>query len=120
MFKSDGKKYLINVEPESFIPNEFYQGVLMVNSNYVGQWASAILPFRQMLLIGRGRIKDIQRSFDYNVINNLGVTMTGNQPGKFNFEIKQIKVVNTDMYNPLELRLKSPVTSVSEFKERFD
>ncbi|GBG32404.1 Complex I intermediate-associated protein 30, mitochondrial [Hondaea fermentalgiana] len=91
--KLDHNKYEINIKPESFIPDDLYQGFLMNESSPAKDgWVDAILPFRDFLLLGRGLVKQDQRAFDYNIMEALGFA-TNDYEGDFKIEIQSAKVI---------------------------
>lgn len=85
----------------------------MSSEDTIGTWQTAILPFRNLVLTGRGRIKSTQRLFDYETINTVGFTLAGEQPGDFSLEIKQLKVINTDEATLRGFNLASPLSNLS-------
>ena len=90
-FKSDGRQYTVNVQPESFFHDDLYQGYMKVDKELEGQWVVAKLPFSDMLLTGRGRIKEVQRSFDHDMITSIGLTIADDKEGPFRLEVEYIR-----------------------------
>mmetsp|Transcript_4181 Transcript_4181/g.9077 ORF Transcript_4181/g.9077 Transcript_4181/m.9077 type:complete len:229 (-) Transcript_4181:134-820(-) len=91
--KLDKSKYTVNVKPDSIIPDDLYQGFLMQeNPAMHGEWFDAILPFDNFLLMGRGLVKQDQRSFDYRIIDALGFSASDFE-GDFHLEIQSAKAI---------------------------
>jgi hypothetical protein len=87
------RQFTINVQPLSFIPDDLYQGFLVVEPRDVDQWLTAVLPFERLLLTGRGQIKVDQRVFDHGAIKSLGLLLSGEQQGDFELQLKYVKAV---------------------------
>lgn len=89
--KSDGRRYTVNLQPESFFGDDLYQGYLVVDKMQKGEWVVAKLPFSDLLLTGRGRVKEVQRSFDHDQVTSLGVSIADDQSGPFRLEVEYIR-----------------------------
>jgi hypothetical protein len=87
------RQFTINVQPQSFIPDDLYQGFLVVEPRDVDQWLTALLPFERLLLTGRGQVKVDQRIFDHGAIKSVGLLLRGEQQGDFELQLKYVKAV---------------------------
>mmetsp|Transcript_5080 Transcript_5080/g.5871 ORF Transcript_5080/g.5871 Transcript_5080/m.5871 type:complete len:243 (+) Transcript_5080:212-940(+) len=92
-FKSDGRRYNINITPESFFSDDLYQGFLLVGPEHKDKWVTASLPFENLLLTGNGRIKEYQRALDHSELRSIGVSIADNEEGDFKLEIEWIRAV---------------------------
>jgi len=98
--KMDHREYTVNVRPESYIFDDLYQSFLKCDKPNQGKWMSAYLPFENMILTGRGRVKEEQRILDYKVIDDIGISIF-QQEGDFCLEIQEIKVASFEAMNLL-------------------
>lgn len=103
--RAKGRSFAFNIKPESFIPDDMYQGYLQFGEQR-SKWAKATLPFSDLILIGRGRLKETQRTFDYPVIDSIGFATYGFD-GPFSLEVKSIKVIVANADDEKRGRLNS-------------
>eukprot|EP00924_Labyrinthula_sp_SR-Ha-C_P005312 augustus_masked-scaffold_1-processed-gene-27.11-mRNA-1 protein AED:1.00 eAED:1.00 QI:0/-1/0/0/-1/1/1/0/198 len=89
--KSDGKRYKVNVIPESYVGDDLYQGYLEIPDLYVNKWVSVSLPFESFVLLGGGKVKALQRALDYNQIQSIGFSIDEGQEGPFSLQVSIIK-----------------------------
>mmetsp|Transcript_13140 Transcript_13140/g.15161 ORF Transcript_13140/g.15161 Transcript_13140/m.15161 type:complete len:177 (-) Transcript_13140:801-1331(-) len=95
-FKSDGRRYNINITPESFFSDDLYQGFLFVGPEDQNRWVTATLPFKNLLLTGQGRIKEYQRVLDSSELRSIGVSIADGEEGDFKLEIEWIRAVRAE------------------------
>jgi hypothetical protein len=94
LFKAKhSRQFTVNVHPVSFIPDDLYQGFLVVEPGNLDKWLTAVLPFDRLLLTGRGHVKSDQRVFDHGAIKALGLLLSGEQQGDFELQLKYVKAV---------------------------
>ena len=89
LVRSDGRRWAVNVLPDSWVTDDLYQGFL--TGVPAGKWVVAEMPFRELLLTGRGYVKEHQRKFDTHVINAIGFSLADNKDGPFRLEVQYVK-----------------------------
>ncbi|CAM9707304.1 unnamed protein product [Phaeothamnion confervicola] len=98
--RTEGRRlFTINVEPESFIPDDLYQGFLRTPP---GRWVDVEMSFRNMVLTSRGRERDEQRAFDSPQVLSLGLAVADGQQGPFQMDVAWIAAVLGKEHRPEE------------------
>uniref|UniRef100_A0A7S2SEI9 NADH:ubiquinone oxidoreductase intermediate-associated protein 30 domain-containing protein n=1 Tax=Mucochytrium quahogii TaxID=96639 RepID=A0A7S2SEI9_9STRA len=90
--KADHHRYLVNVKPKTFIPDDLYQGLLVISEELRGEWVTARLHFRDFVLTGRGRLKTEYREFDSRELLSLGFSVQDEVEGDFRLEVESINL----------------------------
>ena len=87
------RNFAVNLQTPSFFPNDLYQGFIVLPRP--NEFFELSIPFSSLLLTGKGRIREVQRSLDTYTVNTLGFSVGGPEstPGPFELEIDWIKWV---------------------------
>lgn len=93
MLRSDGRRYSVNINPKSFATDDLYQGYLECHPEDRNQWVVATIPLKDLVLLGRGRVKTYQRAFDQGCIEAIGFSIADKQNGDYRLDIKQITLL---------------------------
>ena len=90
----DDRRFSFNLQPPTIIPQDLYQGFIVLPSS--NQFYTLVLPFKSMLLTGKGKAREIQRKLDSTRIQTIGFSVggPGSKPGPFELEIEFIKWIN--------------------------
>jgi hypothetical protein len=82
--KTDGRQYKVNLQNDSFIPDDLYQGVIDIKAN---EWRTIKLKLQNFALTSRGVLKPDQRVMDSNTISSIGFSIEDGKDGPFRLEI---------------------------------
>ena len=89
---------MVNVDVESFIPGDLYQGFIATGASE--EWQDVLLPFSQLLVTSAGRPRDVQRSLDGGVrITTLGLAIADDREGPFRIEVASVSSVKDLPYD---------------------
>ncbi|CAM9728314.1 unnamed protein product, partial [Choristocarpus tenellus] len=88
--RGDGRKYEVNVESQTTIPNDVYQGYLHLPQ---GEWTTVALPFERLLLTGRGQVRFHQRIMDWAKLHSIGFSLADGIEGPFQLDVAWIAAV---------------------------
>lgn len=83
--KSDGRQYKLNLQNDSFIPDDLYQGMINIEP---GVWKTIKLELQNFGLTSRGVLKPDQRAFDSNTLTSIGFGIDDGKEGPFRLEIE--------------------------------
>jgi len=97
--KLDHRKYTFNVDPQTYLGDDLYQGFLVVPPEKQNKWVTATLPYENFLLTGRGRPKETQRIFDQHVMTGIGLSIQDQDEGDFRLEVQWVRVINSVIFD---------------------
>ncbi|CAM9476080.1 unnamed protein product [Discosporangium mesarthrocarpum] len=95
--RGDGRKYEVNVEVLTTIPDDMYQGYLHLPP---GEWVTVSLPFERLLLTGRGQIRLYQRSLDWAKLHSIGFSVADGEEGPFQLDVAWVAAVQEVLKEP--------------------
>jgi NADH dehydrogenase [ubiquinone] 1 alpha subcomplex assembly factor 1 len=90
--RSSGGLFVANLRTPSPIAHNLYQQAF---TTVPGEWTTVELPFSNFLATVRGKIDPIQRPFDEDSIQSIGILMADRVDGPFRFEIQWIRALSS-------------------------
>ena len=89
----DKRNFSLNLQTPSFFQQDLYQAFIVLPQP--NKFYELSLPFKDFLLTGKGRVREVQRELDTHTLTTIGVSVGGqeSQPGTFELEIDYIKWV---------------------------
>lgn len=93
--KSDGRKYLVNLQTETVVPTDIHQHRL--HTRTVGDWETVFIEFGSFVRTNHGEVVEPQSEMLRQKVRSVGLSLTDRIPGPFNLAISKIWVaINTD------------------------
>ena len=86
--RSDLRMYSLNIISDAWIKTDLHQGFFFVDSS---DWVTIEIPFRNLVLIEKGKPSIFQRSLDSRNVLTFGISVSDSIPGPFRLEIEYIK-----------------------------
>lgn len=103
--RSDSRLYTVNLKVSSFIPDDVYQGHILMSPTDADmeeeeeedglKFDKFVLPFKDFRLTAYGRERELSRELDDKIkIQSIGLTLMDGQNGDFIFDLARIRAVN--------------------------
>lgn len=105
-FKSDGRKYFVNLQTESIVPTDIHQHRLF--SKTPGEWETVIIKWSDFVRTNHGIVVEPQSEMMRQKLRTVGFSLIDRVPGPFEVCISRIWATNGE-----DLRRKSDGTIVS-------
>ncbi|OCK83149.1 CIA30-domain-containing protein [Lepidopterella palustris CBS 459.81] len=91
-FKSDGRKYFINVQTESVVPTDIHQHRLY--SKNPGQWETVLIKWNEFVRTNHGQLVEPQREMLTQKVRTIGMGLIDRVPGPFDLGISRMWATN--------------------------
>jgi NADH dehydrogenase [ubiquinone] 1 alpha subcomplex assembly factor 1 len=91
-YKSDGRKYFINVQTESIVPTDIHQHLL--HSKTPGQWEMVLIRYSEFVRTNHGQVVEPQREMLTQKVRTVGMSLIDRIPGPFDLSISKIWATN--------------------------
>ena len=109
MSEFGGALYTVNVECNTTVTGDTYQGYMVINPSTDDEapFQRVLLPFHQLVSTYKGKTRQYSHKLDDNVqIESIGITLMDNTDGDFQFDLARVRAVNLDetnqVYDPPE------------------
>jgi NADH dehydrogenase [ubiquinone] 1 alpha subcomplex assembly factor 1 len=107
-FKSDGRKYFLNVQTESIVPTDIHQHLL--HSKTPGEWETILIKWNEFVRTNHGQVVEPQREMLTQKVRTLGISLIDRIPGPYDLSISKMWATNAT--NEDEFLNSAPVPSV--------
>ncbi|OAL05761.1 CIA30-domain-containing protein [Phaeosphaeriaceae sp. SRC1lsM3a] len=91
-FKSDGRKYFVNVQTESIVPTDIHQHLL--HAKTPGQWEILLIRFAEFVRTNHGQVVEPQREMLTQKVRTVGMSLIDRIPGPYDLSIGKIWATN--------------------------
>jgi NADH dehydrogenase [ubiquinone] 1 alpha subcomplex assembly factor 1 len=91
-FKSDGRKYFINVQTESIVPTDIHQHRLY--SKTPGEWETVLIKWDEFVRTNHGQVVEPQREMLTQKVRTIGIGLIDRLPGPFDLSVSRIWATN--------------------------
>lgn len=91
-FKSDGRKYFVNVQTESIVPTDIHQHLL--HSKTPGQWEMVLIRWTEFVRTNHGQVVEPQREMMTQKVRTVGISLIDRIPGPYDLSISKIWTTN--------------------------
>lgn len=96
-FKTDARKYNINLQTESIVPTDIHQHRLYARNP--GQWETAYIKWDDFVRTNHGLVVEPQTELLRQKLKTVGISLTDRVPGPFDLKIAKIWATNKDIEN---------------------
>jgi NADH dehydrogenase [ubiquinone] 1 alpha subcomplex assembly factor 1 len=90
--KSDGRKYMVNIQTDSIEPTDLHQHRLYVAKP--GEWQTVMIDFQEFVRTNNGALADPQSDIMTAKVNSIGLSLTDRVEGPFQLCIERIWASN--------------------------
>ena len=91
-FKSDGRKYFVNVQTESIVPTDIHQHLL--HSKTPGEWETVLIKWSEFVRTNHGQVVEPQREMLTQKVRTVGMSLIDRIPGPFDLSIARVWATN--------------------------
>ncbi|KAH7078560.1 complex I intermediate-associated protein 30-domain-containing protein [Paraphoma chrysanthemicola] len=91
-FKSDGRKYFVNVQTESIVPTDIHQHLL--HSKTPGEWETLLIRWNEFVRTNHGQVVEPQREMLTQKVRTVGISLIDRIPGPYDLSISKIWATN--------------------------
>ncbi|KAJ4373880.1 hypothetical protein N0V83_002619 [Neocucurbitaria cava] len=91
-FKSDGRKYFVNVQTESIVPTDIHQHLL--HSKTPGEWETILIRWNEFVRTNHGQVVEPQREMLTQKVRTVGISLIDRIPGPYDLSISKMWATN--------------------------
>jgi len=91
-FKSDGRKYFVNVQTESIVPTDLHQHRLYARRP--GEWETVLIKWNEFVRTNHGVVVEPQTELLRQKVRTVGIGLIDRIPGKFELCVERIWATN--------------------------
>ncbi|KAF2643443.1 CIA30-domain-containing protein [Massarina eburnea CBS 473.64] len=91
-FKSDGRKYFVNVQTESIVPTDIHQHRL--HSKTPGEWETILIKWNEFVRTNHGQVVEPQRDMMTQKVRTVGMALIDRIPGPYDLSISKVWATN--------------------------
>ena len=111
-FKSDGRKYFVNIQTESIVPTDIHQHLL--HSKTPGEWETILIMWSECVRTHHGQVVEPQREMLTQKVRTVGISLIDRIPGPYDLSISKIWATNATSEDEL---LKSAPVPILKSRE---
>ncbi|KAH6620144.1 complex I intermediate-associated protein 30-domain-containing protein [Boeremia exigua] len=93
-FKSDGRKYFVNVQTDSIVPTDIHQHLL--HSKTPGEWETVLIKWSEFVRTNHGQVVEPQREMLTQKVRTVGISLIDRIPGPYDLSIGNIWATNAN------------------------
>jgi len=90
--KSDGRKYLVNLQTESIVPTDIHQHRLRTRKT--GEWETVLIRWNDFVRTNHGTVTEPQSEIMRDKIRTVGIGLTDGVEGPFDLSVERIWATN--------------------------
>ncbi|KAF2000793.1 CIA30-domain-containing protein [Amniculicola lignicola CBS 123094] len=109
-YKSDGRKYFVNVQTESIVPTDIHQHRLY--SKTPGKWETALIKWSEFVRTNHGQVVEPQRSMLTDKVRTVGIGLIDRLPGPYDLSISKIWATNAFDQDELLSEVKGEISGL--------
>lgn len=109
-FKSDGRKYFINVQTESIVPTDIHQHRLY--SKTPGEWETVLIKWNDFVRTNHGQVVEPQREMLTQKVRTVGMALIDRMPGPYDLSISRIWATNATNDDDILQNVKGTISGL--------
>lgn len=109
-FKSDGRKYFVNVQTESIVPTDIHQHRLY--SKTPGEWETILIKWSDFVRTNHGQVVEPQREMLTQKVRTVGMALIDRIPGPYDLSISRIWATNAGSEDEILRSVKGPISGL--------
>ena len=109
-FKSDGRKYFINVQTDSIVPTDIHQHRLY--SKTPGEWETVLIKWNEFVRTNHGQLVEPQRQMNTQRVLSVGIGLIDRIPGPYDLSISRIWATNGGKKDEILGSVGGPITGL--------
>lgn len=109
-FKSDGRKYFVNVQTESVVPTDLHQHRLY--SKTPGEWETLLIRWNEFVRTNHGQVVEPQREMLTQKVRSVGLSLIDRIPGPYDLCIGRIWATNAGPEDKILANIKGPISGL--------
>ncbi|KAF2265311.1 CIA30-domain-containing protein [Lojkania enalia] len=117
-FKSDGRKYFVNVQTESIVPTDIHQYRLYTASP--GQWETVLIKWSDFVRTNYGQVVEPQRDMLTQKVRTVGISLIDRIPGPYDLCISRMWATNATSDDETLWNVKGVVSGLNRPTDRFN
>lgn len=86
--KTDGRKYIVNIQTESIIPTDIHQHRL--HTQKLGEWETVFIPLHAFVRTNQGEVVEPQNEIMTHKITSVGLSITDQIVGPYDLAISKV------------------------------
>lgn len=90
--KSDGRKYMVNIQTESVVPSDLHQHRLYTKKD--GEWETVVLRYGEFVRTNHGMLVEPTREMMKQKVRSVGISLIDRIPGPFELCIEKVWATN--------------------------
>ncbi|KAF2205107.1 CIA30-domain-containing protein [Delitschia confertaspora ATCC 74209] len=106
-FKSDGRKYFVNVQTESIVPTDIHQHRLY--SKTPGEWETILIKWNEFVRTNHGQLVEPQRQMLTQKVRTIGIGLIDRIPGPYDLSISKMWATNATNEDEILGSIKGPI-----------
>jgi NADH dehydrogenase [ubiquinone] 1 alpha subcomplex assembly factor 1 len=91
-FKSDGRKYFVNIQTESIVPTDIHQYLL--HSKTPGEWETILIRWNEFVRTNHGQVVEPQREMLTQKVRTVGISLIDRIPGPYDLSVSNVWATN--------------------------
>ncbi|KAF2735131.1 CIA30-domain-containing protein [Polyplosphaeria fusca] len=116
-FKSDGRKYFVNVQTESIVPTDIHQHRLY--SKTPGQWETILIKWNEFVRTNHGQLVEPQREMLTQKMRTVGVSLIDRITGPYDLCISRVWATNAGKDDEILRNVKGAISGIELGRSRF-
>ena len=109
-FKSDGRKYFINVQTDNVVPTDIHQHRLYAKTP--GEWETVLIKFSEFVRTNHGEPVQPQRAMLTQRMLTVGIGLIDRIPGPYDLCISRIWATNAGKQDPFLSSVRGTITGL--------
>jgi NADH dehydrogenase [ubiquinone] 1 alpha subcomplex assembly factor 1 len=115
-FKSDGRKYFINVQTESIVPTDIHQHRLYAKTE--GEWETLLIKWNDFVRTNHGQVVEPQREMLTQKVRTVGLSLIDRIPGPYDLKISRIWATNAGPEDKILTSVTGPINGLRQSKPK--
>lgn len=115
-FKSDGRKYFINIQTESIVPTDIHQHLL--HSKTPGEWETILVKWSEFVRTNHGQVVEPQREILTQKVRTLGISLIDRIPGPYDLSISKMWATNASGADDILQNVPGVISGLPRFHVR--
>lgn len=109
-FKSDARKYFVNIQTESIVPTDIHQHRL--HSKTPGEWETVLIKWNEFVRTNHGQLVEPQREMLTQKVRTVGISLIDRLPGPYDLCISKIWATNAGSGDDILSNIRGAVSGL--------
>lgn len=109
-FKSDGRKYFVNVQTDSVVPTDIHQHRLY--SAAPGEWETVLIKWSEFVRTNHGQLVEPQREMLTQKVRSVGMALIDRIPGPYDLSISKVWATNAGREDDILANVKGTISGL--------